>query len=377
VTVWSFPTKIVFGAGTVASLGDELHALGDSRALLVSDAGCERAGLLEPVEAALKKANIDFSRFTGVQGNPKEAHVEAGAAAYLSEGAEAIVAVGGGSSLDVAKLIAVRVRTDLPFEELDDAKGGDRLIPAELPAVIAVPTTAGTGSEVGRAGVVTVESTGRKTVIFAPSMLPRVAVLDPEMTVSMPARVTAATGFDALTHSIEAYLSKGDHPMADAIALSGIDLCVANLARAVEEPKDLDARGAMLKAAMMGAVAFQKGLGTCHSLAHPLSSQHGLHHGEANAICLPAVVNFNEAVVPERVVVIAEHLRAPTHPHACAEALARFRHELGLPDGLAAVGIRDEHLDALADEAFDDACHQCNPRTTTRDDLYELYRASM
>jgi 4-hydroxybutyrate dehydrogenase len=377
VTVWSFPTKIVFGAGKVATLGDELHALGDARALVVSDAGCERAGLLEPVEAALRKAKIDFSRFTGVQGNPKEADVEAGAAAYLAEGAEAIVAVGGGSSLDVAKLIAVRVRTDRPFEELDDAKGGDKYVPDELPSVIAVPTTAGTGSEVGRAGVVTVESTGRKTVVFAPSMLPRVAILDPEMTVSMPPRITAATGFDALTHCIEAYLSKGDHPMADAIALAGIDLCVAHLARAVEQPKDLEARGAMLKSAMMGAVAFQKGLGACHSLAHPLSSQHGLHHGEANAICLPAVVDFNESAVPERVVVVAQHLHAPTHPEACAEALGRFRHELGLPDGLAAVGIREEHLDALADEAFDDACHQCNPRAATRDDLHELFRASM
>ena len=165
--------------------------------------------------------------------------------------------------------------------------------------------------------------------------------------------------------------------MADAIALAGVDLCVANLARAVAQPKDLEARGAMLKAAMMGAVAFHKGLGACHSLAHPLSSQHGLHHGEANAICLPSVMNFNEAAVPDRVVVVAQHLHAPSHPEACGEALGRFRHELGLPDGLTAVGIRDEHLNALADEAFDDGCHQCNPRSVTRDDLYAMYRASM
>ncbi len=377
MTVWTFPTRIVFGAGKVSSVGDELHALGDSRALVVSDAGCERAGLLEPVEASLKKAKIDFARFTGVQGNPKEAQVEAGAAAYLEEGAEAIVAVGGGSSLDVAKLIAVRVRTDRPFEELDDAKGGASYVPAELPAIIAIPTTAGTGSDVGRAGVVTLKSSGRKTVISAPSMMPKVAVLDPEMTVSMPPRITAATGFDALAHCIEAYLSKGDHPMADALALGGIDLCVANLARAVEQPKDLKARGGMLKAAMMGAVAFRKGLGATHSLAHPLSSQHGVHHGEAIAICLPAVMNFNEAAVPERLVVVAQHLNAPSHPEACGEAAGRFRHEVGLPDGLAAVGIREEHLDALVDEAFDDACHQCNPRDVTRDDLRKLYRASM
>ncbi len=377
MTVWNFPTRILFGAGEVSAVGDELRALGDSRALLVSDAGCERAGLLEPVEAALRKAKVDFARFTGVQGNPKEADVEAGAAAYLAEGAEAIVAVGGGSSLDVAKLIAVRVRTDRPFEELDDAKGGERYVPDELPALIAVPTTAGTGSEVGRAAVVTLKSSGRKTVIFAPSMLPKVAVLDPELTVSMPPRITAATGFDALAHCIEAYLAKGDHPMADAIALGGMDLCVANLARAVTRPKDLDARGAMLKAAMMGAVAFWKGLGATHSLAHPLSSQHGVHHGEAVAICMSAVMNFNVATVPERVVVVAQHLNAPTHPEACGEAIGRFRHELGLPDGLAAVGIREEHLDALADEAFADACHQGNPRAVTRDDLRALYLASM
>lgn len=375
--IWSFPTRIVFGAGSVKTLGDEVRAQGGTRALVVTDGGCVRAGLTEPVERALRDKGVFVAVYDGVQGNPKEEHVNAGQEAYRSAQADIIVGLGGGSALDVAKLIAVRVRTDRPFEELDDAVGGDQFIPSDLPPIVAIPTTAGTGSEVGRAGVVTLKSSGRKTVIFSPAMLAKVAVLDAELTVSMPARITAATGFDALTHCIEAYLAPGEHPMADAIALGGIDLAVEHLARAVKEPGNLAARGGMLKAAMMGAVAFQKGLGACHSLAHPLSSQHGLHHGEANAFCLPAVMTFNEVTVPERVALVAQHLGATAGPGAATEALLRFRRELGLPDGLSAAGIADEHLAALADEAVADACHRTNPRPCSRDDLYALYQASM
>lgn len=373
MAIWSFPTRIRFGVGQVQAVGEEARAAGIGRALIVTDPGVLAAGLCEPVREALRAAGIAEAVFAEVQGNPKEADIEAGAAAYAAHAADGVVAVGGGSALDAGKLIALRSCTRLPFEELDDARGGDKLVPDQVPPNIAVPTTAGTGSEVGRSGVVTVRSTGRKTVIFSPRLMPRTAVLDPELTRGLPRHVTAATGFDALTHCVEAYLAKGDHPMADAIALSGIDLVAKNLERAVEDGADLAARGAMMKAAMMGAVAFQKGLGACHSLAHPLGSEHDVHHGLANALCLPAVLRFNREVCPDRVRDVGVLLGDPDAP-AAAE---RLRGRLGLPRGLRAVDVSDQDLPRLADRAFEDGCHASNPRTCTRDDLLALYEACL
>lgn len=376
--IWSFPTRIVFGAGEIRRLGDEARQTGITRVLVVTDAGVENAGLIAPVRAALGQAGIESAVFSGVHGNPLEDDIDAGATAFGEHRADGVVAVGGGSSLDAGKLVALRAKTDRPFEELDDAIGGDRHVPADVPPIIAVPTTAGTGSEVGRAGVVTVRSTNRKTVIFSPRLLPRVAILDPELTRSMPGAITAATGFDALTHSVEAYWSKGDHPMADAIALSGIDLVVKHLPTAVANGNDLEARGAMMKAAMMGAVAFQKGLGACHSLAHPLSSECGVHHGLANALCLPAVADLNEQAVIDRVVHVALLLGAEeAAPGACSRALKALRARLGMPAGLGGVGVTRDQLPGLADKAFQDACHRENPVPCTRDDLLALYTASM
>jgi alcohol dehydrogenase class IV len=375
--VWSFPTRVVFGAGSAAGVADEARRAGISRPLVVTDRGIVAAGLLEPIARSLRGAGLEHAVFDGVDGNPTEANIEAGARAFAEHRADGVVSVGGGSPLDAAKLIALRYKVSLPFEELDDAIGGDRHIPPDVPASIAVPTTAGTGSEVGRSGVVTVRSTGRKVVIFSPYLLARAAVLDPELTRSMPPGVTAATGFDALTHCVEAYLSLGDHPMADSIALGGIDLVAKHLERAVANGTDLEARGAMMKAAMMGAVAFQKGLGACHSLAHPLSTQHGLHHGLANALCLPAVAAFNEEAALQRVLHVAVLLGAAPTRGGCANALCALRVRVGLPAGLGAVGITADHVDALSREAIDDACHRLNPRACSREDLAELYRASL
>ena len=241
--------------------------------------------------------------------------------------------------------------------------------------MLTIPTTAGTGSEVGRSGVVTLSATKRKTVIFSPYLLAKVALLDPELTRTMPARVTAATGFDALTHCLEAFCALGDHPMADSIALGGLELCSANLARAVAHGDDLVARGGMMKAAMMGAVAFQKGLGACHSLAHPLSAERGLHHGLANALCLPAVVEYNEEAVAKKLRRVRDILDASAP--SCADALRRLRARVGLPEGLAAEGVGAEYIPLLSEKAFQDACHRSNPRPTGRDDLASLYRASL
>jgi len=348
-TVWSYPTRIVFGAGSAAEAGREVKNYVSGRVLLVTDPGVIDAGLTRSVQASLEANAIASTTFSKLSSNPTEAEVDAGVEAYRSSGAEGVVAVGGGAAMDVAKLIVVRsVVVDKSFEELDDAIGGDRFIPKVLPPVIAIPTTAGTGSEIGRAAVLTVASTGAKTVIFAPSMLPRVAILDPELTLSLPGPATAATGFDALTHCLEAYLAKGDHPIADGIALAGLEIIARDLPKVVANGRDVEARGGMLKAAMMGAAAFQKGLGACHSLSHPLSAVLDVHHGLANALCLPAVVDFNEQVVPERVRRIGAIFGAKPEPGGCAQALRQLRATIGMKSGLAAVGVTREHLPKLA-----------------------------
>ncbi|HEY2408143.1 MAG TPA: iron-containing alcohol dehydrogenase [Polyangiaceae bacterium] len=377
MAIWSFPTRIIFGAGEIARLSDEALAVGMKRPLVVTDAGVEHTGVLASVLAALTSDQLAVATFTGVEGNPTEDNIAAGARAYSAHRADGVIAVGGGSPMDAGKLIALRACCALSFEELDDSIDGGRHVPADVPPIITVPTTAGTGSEVGRAAVVTVRSTQRKTVVFSPRLLARVAILDPNLTRSMPAPVTAATGFDALTHCVEAYLAKGDHPMADAIALAGIDLVAKYLERAVADGNDMEARGMMMKAAMMGAVAFQKGLGACHSLAHPLSSEHGLHHGLANALCLPAVLRFNEAAVPARVAHVGMLLGAEAEPGACARAVEDLRMRVGIPSGLSAKGIQESHLSVLAEKASEDACHRENPRVCSRVDLLTLYRESL
>jgi alcohol dehydrogenase class IV len=372
---WSFPTTIVFGSGAIASVGEHVKRTGAKRALLVADAGVVKVGIAERVRALLEAAGVPTVLFDKVDPNPVEENITAGVAAYRSHGAECVVAVGGGAPLDAGKLIALKVTHERPLVDYDDAVDGGQFIGPNVPPIVTVPTTAGTGSEVGRSGVVTLAATGRKTVIFSPYLLAKAALLDPELTKSMPPRVTAATGFDALTHCLEAYCSLGDHPMADGIALAGLELCGANLARAVEQGADLDARGSMMKAAMMGAVAFQKGLGACHSLAHPLSSEKGMHHGLANALCLPAVVDYNERAAHARL----DRVRSILDPSAksCGEAVRALRKRVGLPEGLGAEGVTAADIPKLSDKAIEDACHRSNPRPTTRDDLAGLYKASL
>jgi alcohol dehydrogenase class IV len=379
LSIWSYPTRVVFGVGAVAETGNEVKRLGASRALIVTDRGVVKAGLVAPVEQALASAGIAMAVFDGVEPNPVEKNVHDGVDAYREAKADIIVAIGGGSPLDVGKIIRLKARPGVherPLVDYDDATGGDAFITANVPPMLALPTTAGTGSEVGRSGVVTLDANRRKTVIFSPHFMANAALLDPELSISMPARTTAATGFDALTHCLEAYVSLGDHPMADAIALGGLRLVADHLERAVSKPNDLAARGGMMKAAMMGAVAFQKGLGACHSLAHPLSNLCGLHHGLANALCLAAVVEFNAEVAGPRLAVAAQALGADPSPRGLATRLRELQRTLGLPGTLSAAGVKADQLEALADGALADACHRCNPRPCNRADLLGLYRAS-
>ena len=375
IVTWSFPTTIVFGNGSLSTLGDHVRRAGGKRALVVCDPGVVKVEIAAKVRQMLESSGVAAAVFDRVDANPVESNIVEGVDAFRAHHADCVVSVGGGSPLDAGKLIALKTTHDRPLVDYDDATGGDQFITPNVPPIITIPTTAGTGSEVGRSGVVTLKATGRKTVIFSPYLLARAAILDPELTISMPPRITAATGFDALTHSVEAYLSLGDHPMADGIALMGIELCAKYLPRAVEAGADLAARGAMMKAAMMGAVAFQKGLGVCHSLAHPLSSEKNLHHGLANALCLPAVVDFNNVAVPERV----ERIRRLVDMTATslANGLRAFRERIGLPNGLTIEGVTKADIPKLADKAMEDACHRSNPRPCSRDDIVKLYEQSL
>lgn len=382
LSLWSFPTRVVSGEGASTYTAREALQLGAKRVLIVSDRGIDAAGLLDPIRETLELNQLAHTSTLDISSNPLEAEVLGAAKAFTDFGADLVLGVGGGSVLDVAKLVRLAATHPPPLAQYDDALGGSAKIVEPMPPMIAIPTTAGTGSEVGRSGVVTIEATNTKTVIFAPALLPDVAILDPVITKTMPPFMTAATGMDALAHCIEAYSALGDHPMADAIALGGVRLCRTALQSATEHPDDLDARSDMLKAAMMGAVAFQKGLGACHSLAHPLSTEFGLHHGLANAICLPAVLDYNRTVIPNRIAEIARQLGVKdsdenTLSFECAGAVRALRKSIGLPGDLRSQGIEEAELPKLAALAYKDVCHQLNPRPCTEEDLLALYKASL
>src|SRR3954462_2370331 len=319
----SFPTRILHGRGAIRELPAELRRVSATRVLVVTDKGILQAGLLGPIAALLDESGIRSSVFSAFDPNPTDADALRGIEAYRSAGADSIVAIGGGASLDMGKAIRLLVHHEPPLARYDDAKGGDKYITAQQPPFIAVPTTAGTGSEVGRSTVLVIE--GTKVVIFSPYLLANAAILDPELTVGLPPFVTAATGMDALTHNLEAYVAKGEHPLADAIALDGLRRIGKHLARAVKDGKDLEAREQMLLGSAFGAIAFQKGLGACHSVAHALTPVAGTHHGLANSLMLPAVVNFNRAAAETRLAEVAVVLgadpkaTAAERAHMCVE----------------------------------------------------------
>jgi 4-hydroxybutyrate dehydrogenase len=382
ISIFSFPTRIVFGAGALGELGTELARLGMKRPLLVADRGVVQSGLAERVTAASAPLRLAF--FDGVSPNPTEENIVAGLDAYRRENCDGIISLGGGSPLDAGKAIRLAATHPLPLEPYDDQlNGGDRIGP-HLPPMVGIATTAGTGSEVGRSAVIILKSTDRKTVIFSPHLIPSVAIADPELTLGLPPQLTAGTGLDALTHNVEAYLAKGYHPMCDSIALGGTRLAAQNLVRAVHHGRDIQARTSMMMASIMGAVAFQKGLGAVHSLAHPLSSVAGLHHGTTNGILLPHVLEFNRVTSEDRLGDLAlamglDVARAPT-ADAAGAAIERVRHllwEVGIPDRLSALGITREMIPALSRKAMEDACHQLNPRPCTESDMAMLYERAL
>lgn len=382
VTVMSWPTRIVLGAGALARLGEEVARLGVKRPLVVTDPGVVRAGIAARVHAVLAGAGLRFARFEDVQANPTDRDAAQGVAAFRAGDCDGLVAVGGGSAIDAAKLVQVLATHEPPLSRYDDAVGGDRLLKDDMPPLVAIPTTAGTGSEVGRSGVATLPDTGRKTVIFSPYLMPKVALCDPELTVGLPPALTAFTGMDALTHAVEAYLAAGFHPLADAVALDAIRRVARALPVAVREGGDLAARTDMMIAAMEGAMAFQKGLGAAHALAHALTPICGLHHGLANAIVLPAVLEWLRPAAAARLARVALALGAAAdEPDERLSALAVERvralaGEVGVPARLRDVGVREDDLPRVAAKAFEDASHRTSPRPCSEADLLALARVA-
>lgn len=383
---FNFPTTILYGPGAALELAQRIAQRATSaeerRVLLVTDPGVIDAGLAERVTDYLTEAGLTVTTYSGVHGNPLEADVEGGVAALRDSGSRSIVGLGGGSPMDVAKIIPVLATHEGPLSRFDDTKGGDRYITNPMPPVYAIPTTAGTGSEVGRSGVITCADTKLKTLIFHPTILPRIAALDAELTVGLPPLLTAGTGMDAFTHSLEAYLAKGFHPMCDAIALGGMELVVQHLPAAVARGEDLDARGNMLLAASMGATAFQKGVGMIHALAHPLSTRYGIHHGLANALLMPLALRWQletktaqfTADLWARYARIARLFGSVRDAADLPAVITDFNRRVGITQTLPELGLRAEDIPALSEDAFADGSHACNPIPVTRDDLAAAYR---
>jgi 4-hydroxybutyrate dehydrogenase len=378
----AWPTRVVLGPGALARLPAELARLGVSRPLVVTDAGVVKAGIAARLHRVLEEAGIRAARFEEVQPNPTDRDATDGLAAWRRGRCDGLVAIGGGSSIDAAKLVQLLTTHEPPLSRYDDAAGGDRFVRGDLPPLVAIPTTAGTGSEVGRSGVATLPDTGRKTVIFSPHLLPRAAICDPLLTVDLPARITAATGMDAFTHGLEAYVATGFHPLADAVALDAVRRAARSLPVAVREPGNLHARTDMMVAAMEGAMAFQKGLGACHALAHALGPVSGVHHGLANAVALPGVVAFNRAAAGARLARIAIAMGADAGDgegalaDGCAERVRALAAGVGIPGRLREVGVREEDLPRIAKKALEDASHRTNPRPCSEADLLGIARSA-
>ncbi len=387
VKQYNFPTRIRFGAGARHELGQTLQAAGATRPLFVTDRGVAALGWFGALVDSVRGA-FDVAVFSDMGGNPVLADVDAGTAAARAHGCDAIIAVGGGAPLDVAKAVMLMQRYD---GHLWDYEDGLPEFPADdhaLAFLVAIPTTAGTGSEVGRSSVISTDDTHQKKIIFTPRLLPPVVLADPELTLGLPAHLTAATGIDALTHLVEAFLAKGHHAMADGIALEGVRLVAAALAPAVEfarrghgslspaeQAEHLQARAHMLEASMMGATAFQKGLGAVHSCAHALSTVCDTHHGLANALMFAPVLRFNFEVVPERLLRLARVIDpAATDGAAFIDWVEALKAQVGIPPTLGAAGIPADAIEALIPVAMADGCHPSNPRAVTPDDFRRFYQ---
>ncbi|MDP8914341.1 MAG: iron-containing alcohol dehydrogenase [Pseudomonadota bacterium] len=360
---WNYPTAIRFGAGRISELPDVCRAVGIRRPLLVTDPGLAAMPMIGAAVAANEAAGVATGLFSNVRGNPVGSNIDEGVAAYTAGGHDGVIAFGGGSALDAGKVIAFMTGQRRPLWDFEDKEDWwSRADPAGIAPVIAVPTTAGTGSEVGRAGVILDEAESVKKIIFHPRMMPAVVILDPELAVGLPPHITAATGMDALSHCIEAYCAPGFHPMADGIAAEGVKLIHGWLPRAVTDGADLEARGQMLVAASMGATAFQKGLGAMHALAHPIGALCNTHHGLTNAVLMPYVLAFNRPAIAERLSRLAAYVGLPQHDFAAfLDWILQLRRDLGIPHSLGGLGVCEDRFEDIAGMAEADPSAGGNP----------------
>jgi alcohol dehydrogenase class IV len=360
---WSFPTAVRFGNGRIAGLGEMVRELGASRPLVVTDAGLKDLYPVQRTLEALKTSGLAPELYWNVKPNPTGGNVADGVAAFRAGDHDLVVAIGGGSALDAAKAIAFMARQTIPMWDLEDI--GDnwkRANATGLVPVIAVPTTAGTGSELGRSSVITHETDKRKVIVFHPRMMPDIVIMDPELTVGLPANITAATGMDALSHALEALSAPSFHPMAEGIALNALRLIHKWLPIATHDGGNLEARGQMLIASGMGCVALQKGLGAIHALAHPLGALHDAHHGLLNAVLMPYVVTFNAPAIADKLQLLARVLDLPRKDaDGFIDWIVALRSDLSIPDKLSGMGLKDIDIDKVAQMSLLDPCAGGNP----------------
>jgi len=372
---WNYPTTIWAGPGRIAELPAACAAAGIKRPLLVTDEGLKEAPMIKRALASLPQAAL----FGAVRGNPALSHVEAGLAAYRAGSHDGVVGFGGGSALDVGKVVAFMSGQTRPLWDFEDI--GDwwtRASPSGIAPVVAVPTTAGTGSEVGRAAVILNEETHQKKIIFHPKMMPHIVISDAELSVGLPRAVTAATGMDAFVHCFEAFCAPGFHPLAEGVALEGMRLIRRYLPRACKDGGDIEARAYMLAAASMGATAFQKGLGGVHAIAHPVGSWFNTHHGLTNAVILPYVMTFNRHAITEKAELIARVLGLPTGGFEGLLAwVLEFRRELGIPHTLAEIGVSADKAPIIGREAEIDPSAGGNPVPVDAAKLERIFRAAV
>ena len=370
---YNFPTTIRFGAGASKELGDYLLKNNLLKPLIVTDPNVAQLYFFKEIISDIKGKNISTEVFNNIHKNPVRPDVYNGTDVYDATGRDSIIGIGGGAALDVARAIVLRVNHREDLFKYDDLIGGDVYVTNDVPHFITIPTTAGTGSEVGRSAIISDEITHQKKILFSPKLLAKIVYADPLLTMELPPFITAATGMDALTHNMEAFLAKMPHPMCDGIALEGISLINQSLVRAVNDP-DLESRSKMLIASLMGAVAFQKGLGVVHSLAHPLSSLLDTHHGLANAVNIPYGMEFNIEGFEHKFKRIARTLELEDES---GEGVVNYLHELNskinIPHKLGDIGVKEEHIETLADLAIADFAHPNNPKPVTREDFKQLY----
>ena len=375
IAKFSFPTTIHFGAGSRKLVGPHLRDRGNQRPLIVTDKALAALPVLQEFISHLS-SGLDVAVYSGVFGNPTAAQVMQGADAYRKHRADCLIGFGGGAALDVAKVVGLMATREGHVLEYAWDHPQVRPIAGELPYFVALPTTSGTGSEVGRSSVVSEDDTHLKRIIFSPLILARVVFADPELTLALPANVTAATGMDALTHNIESYLSPAYQPLCDGIALEGTRITARALAKAVREPGNLAARADMMMASMMGAIAFQKDLGAVHSCAHALGTVCDLHHGLANALMIEPVLDFNFEAVPEKFAELA-HVVGAGGGDAFVPWLAQLKKDIGIAPRLASMGVKREQFARLVDVAEKDICHQTNPRPCTRADFERFFNQAL